>query len=111
MKMFSWSKVFRLGQCTLMVPRIRGAGAGVVFITSEGDVLPYSFTLTHQCSNNVAEYQALIIGLEMEVDMKQLQLSIFGDSKLVVNQLLGKYEVKKSELWPYYNYARQLMGG
>ncbi|KAL0387694.1 UNVERIFIED_CONTAM: hypothetical protein Sradi_2651200 [Sesamum radiatum] len=33
-----------------------GAGAGVVFVTSEGEVLPYSFTLTQNCSNNVAEY-------------------------------------------------------
>ncbi|KAL0448158.1 UNVERIFIED_CONTAM: hypothetical protein Slati_1943700 [Sesamum latifolium] len=37
-----------------------GAGAGVVFVTSEGEVLPYSFTLMQNCSNNVAEYQALI---------------------------------------------------
>ncbi|KAL0457878.1 UNVERIFIED_CONTAM: hypothetical protein Slati_0415000, partial [Sesamum latifolium] len=39
-----------------------GAGAGVVFVTSEGEVLPYSFTLTQNCSNNVVEYQALIFG-------------------------------------------------
>ncbi|KAL0302266.1 UNVERIFIED_CONTAM: hypothetical protein Sangu_3109500, partial [Sesamum angustifolium] len=35
-------------------------GAEVVFVTPEG-VLPYSFTLTQNCSNNVAEYQALIL--------------------------------------------------
>ncbi|KAK4383508.1 hypothetical protein Sango_2768500 [Sesamum angolense] len=44
-----------------------GAGAGVVFVTSKGEVLPYSFTLTQNCSNNVAEYQALILGLEIVV--------------------------------------------
>ncbi|XP_070005031.1 uncharacterized protein [Nicotiana sylvestris] len=64
------------------------AGAGVVFVTPQGEVLPYFFTLTQLCSNNVAEYQALIIGLEMAIDMKQLQLQVFGDSQLVVNQLL-----------------------
>ena len=83
-----------------------GARTGIVFIILEGDVLPYSFTLTHQCSNNVAEYQALILGLEMAVDMKQLYLQIFGDSKLVVDQILVNYEVRKSELIPYHNYAR-----
>ncbi|XP_019252812.1 PREDICTED: uncharacterized protein LOC109231618 [Nicotiana attenuata] len=72
-----------------------GAGAGIVFITSQGEVFPYSFTLTQRCSNNVAEYQALILGLEMAVDIKQLQLQVFGDSKLVINQILGSYEVKK----------------
>ncbi|XP_071917090.1 uncharacterized protein [Coffea arabica] len=42
--------------------------------------------------------------------MKQLHFRVYGDSKLVVNQLLGVYDVKKPELIPYYKYARQLMG-
>ncbi|XP_070023418.1 uncharacterized protein [Nicotiana sylvestris] len=87
-----------------------GAGAGIVFVTPQGEVLPYSFTLIQLFSNNVAEYQALILGLEMAVDMKQLQLQVFGDSQLVVNQLLGSYEVKKPELGPYHDYAKKLMG-
>ncbi|XP_070018111.1 uncharacterized protein [Nicotiana sylvestris] len=87
-----------------------GAGSGVVFVTPQGEILPYSFTLTQLCSNNVVEYQALILGLEMAVDMKQLQLQVFGDSQLVVNQLLGSYEVKKPELRPYHDYAKKLMG-
>ncbi|XP_060183015.1 uncharacterized protein LOC132612963 [Lycium barbarum] len=87
-----------------------GAGAGVIFVTSQGEVLPYSFTLTQCFSNNVAEYQALILGLEMAVDMKQLQLQVFGDSELVINQLLGTYEVKKPELRPYHHYAQKLIG-
>ncbi|XP_070008232.1 uncharacterized protein [Nicotiana sylvestris] len=87
-----------------------GAGAGVVFVTPQGEVLPYSFTLTQLCSNNVAEYQTLVLGLEMAVDMKQLQLQVFSDSQLVVNQLLGSYEVKKPELRPYHDYAKKLMG-
>ncbi|XP_070032309.1 uncharacterized protein [Nicotiana tomentosiformis] len=49
-----------------------GPGAGVVFFTSQGEVLPYSFTLMQLCSNNVVEYQALILGLEMAVKMKLL---------------------------------------
>ncbi|KAL0455601.1 UNVERIFIED_CONTAM: hypothetical protein Slati_0899300 [Sesamum latifolium] len=60
-----------------------GAGAGVVFVTSEGEVLSYSFTLTQNCSNNMAEYQALIFGLEMAVDIKQRHLKVYGDSQLV----------------------------
>ncbi|XP_019178364.1 PREDICTED: uncharacterized protein LOC109173577 [Ipomoea nil] len=86
-----------------------GAGVGVVFVTPEGEVLPYSFTLTEQCSNNVAEYQALILGLEIAADMKQLRINIYGDSKLIINQVLGLYEVKKAELVPYNNYAKVLM--
>ncbi|KAF3682813.1 60S ribosomal protein L24 [Capsicum annuum] len=54
-----------------------GAGVGVVFVTPQAEVIPYSFTLVNRCSNNVVEYQALILGLEMVVNMKQLQLQVF----------------------------------
>ena len=84
-----------------------GAGAGVVFVTSDREVLPYSFTLTENCSNNVAEYQAHLLGLEMAVSIKQLRLRVYGDSKLIVNQLLGSYEVRKPELLSYCNYAEK----
>ncbi|XP_069143508.1 uncharacterized protein [Solanum lycopersicum] len=86
------------------------AGAGVVFITLQEEILPFYFTLKQCCSNNVGEYQALILGLEMVVDIKQLYLQIFGDSQLVINQLLGSYEVKKPELRPYHDYAQKLIG-
>ncbi|XP_075102919.1 uncharacterized protein LOC142177606 [Nicotiana tabacum] len=81
-------------------------GAGEVFITYQGEVLAYSFMLTQLCSNNVSEYQALILGLEMAVEIKRIQLQVFGDSQLVVDQLLGSYDVKKSELRPYHDYGK-----
>ncbi|XP_015162526.1 uncharacterized protein [Solanum tuberosum] len=87
-----------------------GAGAGVVFIALQEEILPFSFTLKQCCSNNVTDYQALILGLEMAIDMKQLHLQVFGDSQLVINQLLGSYEVKKPELHPYHDYAQKLIG-
>ncbi|XP_075092171.1 uncharacterized protein LOC142172453 [Nicotiana tabacum] len=87
-----------------------GAGAGIVFVTYQGEVMPYSFMLTQLFSNNVAEYQALILGLEMAVKMKWLQLQVFGDSQLMVHQFLGSYKVKKPELFPYHDYAKKLMG-
>ena len=51
-----------------------GIRAGIVFITHDGEVLLYSFTLNQHCSNNVTEYQTLILGFEIVVDMKQLEL-------------------------------------
>ncbi|XP_019160999.1 PREDICTED: uncharacterized protein LOC109157600 [Ipomoea nil] len=86
-----------------------GADAGVVFVTPEREVLPYSFTLTERCSNNVTKYQALILGREIAADMKQLRVNIYGDSKLIINQVLGVYEVKKPELIPYNSYAKTLL--
>ena len=86
-----------------------GAGARVVFVTPEGDILPYSFTLIKCCSNNVAEYQALILGLDMAMDLKTIRLEVFRDSKLIINQVLSKYEVKKPNLVPYCKYAIRLL--
>ncbi|XP_051130788.1 uncharacterized protein LOC127251219 [Andrographis paniculata] len=85
------------------------AGAGVIFVTSQGEVLPYSFALKEKCSNNVAEYQALILGLKMAVDIKQRQLQVYEDSKLVVNQITREFGVKKPELMPYLKYAKTLI--
>ncbi|XP_075084754.1 uncharacterized protein LOC142168006 [Nicotiana tabacum] len=82
--------------------RHNGAGAGVVLISPERQVLPFCFVLGERCSNNAAEYQALIVDLEMALDMKNLQLEIYNDSKPIINQLLGSYDVKKEDLLPYH---------
>lgn len=46
----------------------------------------------------------------MAVDMKELHLQVVGYSQLIINKILGSYEVKKSELRPYHYYAKQLIG-
>uniref|UniRef100_A0A803LJ33 RNase H type-1 domain-containing protein n=1 Tax=Chenopodium quinoa TaxID=63459 RepID=A0A803LJ33_CHEQI len=61
------------------------------------------------CSNNMAEYQALIMGLQMAVEMGIQDLDVYGDSQLVISQLLGEYEVKKEDLIPYHKHASRLL--
>ncbi|KAL4028108.1 hypothetical protein IC575_011301 [Cucumis melo] len=90
-------------------PRRSGAGAGIVLISPEKHMLPYSFALAELCSNNVAEYQALIIGLQMALEIRVSFIEIYGDSKLIINQLSLQYDVKHEDLKPYFTYARQLM--
>ncbi|XP_074283429.1 uncharacterized protein LOC141607979 [Silene latifolia] len=85
------------------------AGAGVVFVTPQNHLMPYAFTLTQLCTNNMAEYQALILGLQMAIEIGVRDMDIYGDSKLVVNQVLGEYEVKKEDLIPYHQQALQLL--
>ncbi|KAG9442401.1 hypothetical protein H6P81_018255 [Aristolochia fimbriata] len=58
--------------------RKNGAGAGVLFISPNEDLMPYSFILSHCCTNNEAEYQAIILGLGMAIEMGLSQLEIFG---------------------------------
>ncbi|XP_070669114.1 uncharacterized protein [Malus domestica] len=89
--------------------RADGAGAGVVFMSPQRQILPYSFQLSELCSNNVAEYQALIIGLQMAINMEITTLEVYGDSKLIISQLLTEYEVRKDDLVPYFRLATQLL--
>ncbi|XP_075101323.1 uncharacterized protein LOC142176978 [Nicotiana tabacum] len=89
--------------------RRNSARADVVLISPERQVLPFSFVLGETCSNNVSEYQALIVGLEMALDMKILHLEIYCDSKLIINKLLRSYKVKKEYLLPYHQYASGLL--
>ena len=49
--------------------RWEGVGVGVVFISPQRQILLYSFSLSELCSNDVVEYQALIIGLQMAIEM------------------------------------------
>ncbi|KAG9453929.1 hypothetical protein H6P81_006833 [Aristolochia fimbriata] len=89
--------------------RRNGAGAGVLFVSPRRDLLPYSFVLTHNYSNNEAEYQAILLGLSMVVEMKLLQLNIYGDSALVIKQLTEEFKVKKLELVPFWRHAGEIL--
>ncbi|KAG9450365.1 hypothetical protein H6P81_010330 [Aristolochia fimbriata] len=88
--------------------RRSGAGAGVLFVSLK-DLLPYSFVLTQACLNNEAEYQAILLGLGMAVEMQLPQLHIYGDSALVIKQLKCEFEVKKPELEPFWRQAGELL--
>ncbi|KAK4716453.1 hypothetical protein R3W88_014791 [Solanum pinnatisectum] len=70
-----------------------GVGAGVMLIPPERLILPFSFVLGERCSSNVAEYQALIVGLEMASDMNIPQLDIY----------------EKEDLFSYHQFATFLL--
>jgi ribonuclease HI len=61
-------------------------------------------------SNNVAEYRALIAGLEAAAPFQARRVCVRADSQLVVSHLRGVYKVKKPHLKPLYERARELLG-
>ena len=83
-KCLSWA-FFLHGKCTLMMQHEDGVGVGVVLVSPHKHILPFSFALTQSCSNNVAECQALILGLQMALEMGIKDLDVYGDSQLVIN--------------------------
>ena len=76
---------------------------GVVFISLQNHVLPRAFLLIEPCSNNVAKYNALLIGLQLADEMGVHYLETNGDSKLIINQVEGEYEVRHGDLVPFYH--------
>jgi ribonuclease HI len=90
------------------VPTMR-AGVGLIFVTPEGGIIRHSLALTELCTNNEAEYEALIAGLELSLEIEIKAVRIFGDSLLIINQITGEYKVLKSKLIQYHQKAMEQM--
>ena len=82
-------------------------GIGAVIITPQGTHLPFTDRLTFKCTNNMAEYEACIMGLEEAIDLRIKYLDVYGDSTLFVNQIKGEWEMNQPDLIPYRDYARR----
>ncbi|XP_004289360.1 PREDICTED: uncharacterized protein LOC101296525 [Fragaria vesca subsp. vesca] len=85
------------------------AGAGIAIANPAGDRFSYSFQLDFKCTNNQAEYEALIIGLEILLNLGVREVQIFGDSLLVVNQLVEKFKCLSSSIEPYLRKAFEVL--
>ncbi|CAL8993664.1 unnamed protein product [Prunus brigantina] len=84
-------------------------GVGVIIETPKGFRTHYSFQLDFDCTNNQAEYEALIIGLEILKELGLKSAVVVGDSTLVLKQLSGDYKVTSQALLGYHALASQLM--
>jgi len=85
------------------------AGAGVVLLDQGGLELANRSIYLGRCTNNAAEYQALIAGLELALQYGCRELRIFLDSELIVRQVSGRYRVKNAQLQPLYDKVKTLL--
>ncbi len=85
------------------------AGAGVVILTAEGQVLVRKAIYLGNKTNNMAEYLALLAGLEAVTSLSPSQVSIRMDSELIVRQLSGQYRVRSADLAPLYRRAMEFI--
>jgi ribonuclease HI len=91
--------------------RIQGAGVGVVLISPQGDKLKYALRMSFpQASNNEAEYEALLHGMKMAKAYGATRLKIFGDSNLVVQQVMNKCDANSDNMTAYRNLYYYLEG-
>ena len=64
-----------------------GVGVGVLIISPNKIPTTFKYKIDGDCSNNEAEYEALIVGLEILLELGETQVEIMGDSELVQKKL------------------------
>ena len=73
------------------------------------DKLKYAARLQYQTTNNEAEYEVLLKGLELAKSLRVKTILIQGDSPLIINQVNGMCEAKESRKKKYLNKVKQLV--
>lgn len=90
------------------------AGIGAVVLDASREPPTVLATVSETigiATNNVAEYQALVSGLEAAADFGARRIEVRADSQLLIRQLEGRYRVKNAGLQPLYRRAQELLRG
>ena len=78
-----------------------GCGVGVILVAPDGTHIPIKEKLQFNVTNNAAEYEACIMGVEATLALGVQKLLVYGDSSLIINQISGKWKVRSESLAPY----------
>ena len=86
-----------------------GLGVGIVIISLSNEVVSLSYKLEFETTNNIKEYEALLLGLRAAKDMGIQKLATFGDLDLIIHQVINLYQTRQSRLKQYLNDIWDLM--
>jgi ribonuclease HI len=87
------------------------AAVGVVVRDGGGEVLEERGERIGEATNNVAEYRALLLGLELAREHGGTELELIGDSELVVRQVEGRYKVKNAGMKELHAEVKRALRG
>lgn len=87
------------------------AGAGAVLFDAEGNVLERLGRSLGRQTNNVAEYQGLLLGVRRAAELGAEELEVVADSELMIRQLSGRYQVRNPALRRLHEEAVALLKG
>ncbi|GJV75117.1 reverse transcriptase domain-containing protein [Tanacetum coccineum] len=76
-----------------------GSGAGLILTDPRRNEVTYALRFDFPTSNNEAEYEALIAGLELATRLEVSHLKVFSDSLLITNHVKGTYEAREDSIW------------
>ena len=87
----------------------QGNEAGLILTSPEGIYIEYALRFRFQSSNNEAEYEAVIVGLNLAHSLEIDELEVCSDSQLVVRQIEDTYEAKSGRMILYLKKVRDLL--
>ncbi len=87
------------------------AAAACVITSPAGEVVGEHSQLLGTATNNVAEYRALLLGLERARELGASEVEVVGDSELIAKQVRGLYKVKHEAMKPLYEAATAALQG
>jgi ribonuclease HI len=90
---------------SLMKTRV---GASLLFISPLGEHVRYVIRLHFPASNNVAEYEALVNGLRIAIELVVRRLDAHGDSQLVIDQVMKNSHCRDRKMEAYCDKVRRL---
>nr|GEX49326.1 hypothetical protein [Tanacetum cinerariifolium] len=88
---------------------VDGSGAGLILTSPEGTEFTYALRFQFPASNNEAEYEALIAGLQIAAQIGVQNVHVSVDSKLVADQVLGAYVAKEENMIKYLEKVKSLV--
>ncbi|GKE18051.1 reverse transcriptase domain-containing protein [Tanacetum coccineum] len=86
-----------------------GSGACLMLIDPEGKKYTYALRFNFETTNSKAEYEALLAGLRIAQEMEIVNLTIFIDSQLLVNQIKGIYAAKQPAIKEYLQRTKETL--
>lgn len=86
------------------------AAAAAVLAAPDGTVIEERTRTLGHATNNVAEYRALLLGLERAAALGASEVEVIGDSELIARQVQGRYKVKNAALRPLHEEALGALG-
>jgi ribonuclease HI len=87
------------------------AAIAAVVQDAGGGVLEESAEPIGRATNNVAEYRALLLGIERAAALGATELELVGDSELIVRQVEGRYKVKDATMKELHAQVRRALDG
>ena len=87
------------------------AAVAAVATTPDGEELTSRGQAIGRATNNVAEYRAMLLGIELARELGASEVELVGDSELIVKQVKGEYKVKNADLRPLRDEVRSELRG